>query len=396
MKALFVTHEGFGDSIFRSQVIEHCESMKANGFDFDVLTYETFAKSYGRSLRNLNEYLKRGVLNILLKRAVNIYIPGSFIINLLILARDIRENSESNQYKFIHARADYTAFLCVLLKPLHKLPVVWDCRGDSVDELKYATEKYSSGMRALLYLLLLPKQIIYRRVSSMFSDACVCVSSALRELLRTINPKLSTTVIPCPVPINKFYFSAEQRRKARSAFGVNDDEVLFIYSGSMTGYQAIVEFIWYYKKLLELSKSRLIIATIDMDKARHIFRDVLSDRIIITTVQYDEMNGLYCAADYALMARLPRPLNCVASPTKFGEYCLTGLTVIHNNSIKQVSEFSKILGNGLCLDSLPSVKPSLGLRVEIANKAKNIFGRDFLNLAYFEIYSKLLGKDSLI
>lgn len=393
MKALFITHEGFGDSIFRSQVIEHCESMKANGFDFDVLTYETFTKSFARSLSNLNAYLKGGTLNIFLKRAANIYMPGSSLINLFILARDIQRNLKSNQYKFIHARADYTAFLCVLLKPFHKLPVLWDCRGDSVDELKYATEKYSSSVRALLYLLLMPKQIINRRVSGKYSDACVCVSAALRELLQSINPQLSTTVIPCPVPINKFYFSAEQRLKTRSAFGIRDDEVLFIYSGSMTGYQAIGEFIWYYKKLLKLSNSRLIIATVDMDKAKHIFRDVMSDKIIITTVSYDEMNGLYCAADYALMARLPRPLNYVASPTKFGEYCLTGLTVIHNDSIKQVSEFSKNLENGLCLDDLPSVKPSLGFRTQIANAAKNIFGREFLNLAYLEIYSKLVDKN---
>lgn len=395
MKALFITHEGFGNSIFRSQVIEHCESMMENGFEFDVLTYETFAKSFARSHRNLNEYFKAGRVNILLKKALNIYIPGSSIINLMTLAWDIRRISKKNQYKFIHARADYTAFLCVLLKPFHKLPVVWDCRGDSVDELKYATEKFSFTMRTLLSVLLLPKQIIYRWVSGRFSDACVCVSSALRELLSAINPKLSIAVIPCPVPINKFYFSAEQRRKTRSAFGVNDNEVLFIYSGSMTGYQAIVEFIWYYKKLLELPNSRLIIATVDMDKARDIFRDLLSDRIIITSVQYDEMVGLYCASDYALMARLSRPLNYVASPTKFGEYCLTGLTVIHNDSIKQVSEFSKILGNGLCLDFLPSDKPNLGLRSEVANAAKKIFGRDYLNLAYLEIYSKLVGKDRL-
>lgn len=389
MKALFITHEGFGDSIFRSQVIEHCESMKEHGIDFDVLTYETFKKSSKGSLRNFKEYSKWGKLNILLKNAMNIYMPGSTLFNLLILARDILKNIKSNQYQFIHARADYTAFLCILLKPLHKLPVLWDCRGDSVDELKFSIEKYSVCIRAILQLLLLPKQIIVRRVSSKYADACVCVSEALRSVLLSINPKLTTTVIPCPVPVEKFYFSTEQRCATRNAFGISDDEVFFIYSGSMTGYQSIVEFIWYYEKILKQSNSRLVIATVDMDKAKQFFRDFASDRIIITSVPYDEMNGLYCAADYALMARLPRPLNYVASPTKFGEYCLTGLNVIHNESIKQVSEFSGRLGNGLCLNSIPSVKPDLEARAEIANAARNIFGRSFLNVDYIYIYSKL-------
>ncbi len=390
MKALFVTHEGFGNSIFRSQVIEHCESMNKNGVEFDVLTYETFSKSFEGSLANVKEYLKWGGVNIFFRKAINIYLPASLLINLFILARDILKNTKTNNYKFIHARADYTAFLCILLKPLHKLPVLWDCRGDSVDELKFATEKYSSTIRAILFLLLLPKQIIIRYFASRYSDACVCVSEALRDLLISINPRLWATVIPCPVPVDKFYFSMELRCKVRSFFEVSDEEILFIYSGSMTGYQGIIEFISYYERILKLSNSRLIIATVDMDRAKYIFRNVISDRLIITSVPYDDVNGLYCAADYALMTRLPRSLNYVASPTKFGEYCLAGLNVIHNDSIKQVSEISEFLGNGLPLDPLPSFKPDLELRVDIADSAKNIFGRLSLNFIYANIYSKLI------
>ncbi len=393
MRALFITHEGFGNSIFRSQVIEHCESMRKNGIEFDILTYETFAKSYGSSLANVKEYLKWGEVNISLKKAFNIYIPGSLLINLLILAKDILRHVKSNNYKFIHARADYTAFLCILLKPLHKLPVLWDCRGDSVDELKFATEKYSSGIRATLLLLLVSKQIIIRNFTSRYSDACVCVSEALRDLLISINPRLTATVIPCPVPVDKFYFSLKLRCKVRRLLEVSDNEIIFIYSGSMTGYQGITEFIPQYEKILKLNNSRLIIATVDVDKAKYIFRNVISDRLIITSVPYSDVNGLYCAADYALMTRLSRSLNYVASPTKFGEYCLAGLNVIHNNSIKQVLDFSELLENGLPLDPPPSVKPDFENRKKIADLAKNMFGRLSLNFIYADIYSKFKTTD---
>ena len=56
IEALFITHEGIGNSIFRSQVMEHCESMSGYVYDFDILTYNTFKKTWRTSLSNYKNY----------------------------------------------------------------------------------------------------------------------------------------------------------------------------------------------------------------------------------------------------------------------------------------------------------------------------------------------------
>jgi hypothetical protein len=389
MKALFLTHEGFGDSIFQSQVIEHCESLSALGYDFDVLTYETFQKSWSASSHNLRCYVETGKLRLWLKRAFNIYFPFSTIGNILILARDLVKLCKLHKYKFIHARADYTAFLCVLLKPIHRLPVVWDCRGDSVDELKFSIERFNFFFRLLLWLLFIPRQKIIRYIAAKLSNRSICVSEPLRDLIISICPKIHISVIPCPVPVEKFYFSLSQRLEFRHRMAIFENDLLFIYSGSMTGYQSINNFIHFYEKILSLDSAYLLIATVDIKKAKDILRGMVSDRLLFINAPYKDMNGLYNASDFALMMRTSRSLNYVASPTKYGEYCLSGLKVIHNDAIGQVSRVSNELGNGVPIDELPTQVPDLESRINIAKSARGIFGRDSLNLIYLECYSSL-------
>lgn len=394
--ALFITHEGFGSSIFRSQVIEHCESMRELGYDFDILTYETFKKAWHISLENAKDYRSKTKKEIYLKKAANIYYPGSTFVNLLLLARDLINIKKVNSYKLIHARADYTAFLCILLKPLHKVPVVWDCRGDSVDELQFASEKLSKIFRLFINYFLIPRQRLIKKIASLYCSGCICVSESLYEFVRPINKSYPIEIIPCPVPVNRFYFSNELRLTTRMQLGIAENEDLFIYSGSMTGYQSISNFLWYYTKILELNNSKIIVATIDVEVARQLFQGYDKDRLFISKFTYEEMNNLYCAADFALMTRLHRNLNNVASPTKFGEYCLTGLKVIHNNSIDQVTEFASRIGNGCDLDSWPISKLTTDQRYGIANVAKNIYGRNFLNQSYTTLYDKLCESHSIV
>ena len=389
LKAIFVTHEGFGSSIFQSQVIEHCESFAKLGYNFDILTFEPWKKNRRLSEGNLSTYKKRGTTKVILKRAMNIYFPFSTITNLFLLVCEILRLFRKQEYSFIHARADYTAFLCVLLKPLPKLPVIWDCRGDLVDELEFTVDKFTWFKKIILNVLLVPRQRFIRSIASRYSSSCITVSSALEKKLLSLNPDLLTHVIPCPVPGTKFYFSEERRHMARMDLGLCQDEQMFIYSGSMTGYQSLESFLWYYKKIINLPKSKILIATIDRAKAEHVFRGLDTEKIMIKTVNYDQMNDLYCAADFAIMVREPRPLNFVASPTKFGEYCLTGLTVIHNNSINQVSDYCDLLGNGLDLTIWPPVQKTVKSRKKVAIKSRELYGREYLNIVALECYRNL-------
>ena len=120
---LFVLHEGIGSTIFRSQVLEHVVDMERVGIQMSILTFETFQKARKMSEMNRQRIVdKYKSTKVDLKFGMNIYLPFSTLVNAFLLARHLVLNRK--EFSFIHARADYTAFLCLLTKPIHRLPVL--------------------------------------------------------------------------------------------------------------------------------------------------------------------------------------------------------------------------------------------------------------------------------
>tara|TARA_Y100000385_G_scaffold290653_1_gene364753 strand:- start:1154 stop:2329 length:1176 start_codon:yes stop_codon:yes gene_type:complete len=382
---LFVTHEGIGSSIFRSQVLEHCISMKKLGYNLDILTYEIFSSNWNNSVINLKKYSKLCSIN--LKKAIWIYYPFSELFNLFILIIDLFKSKKT--YHFIHARADYTAFLCIILKPFHHLPVVWDCRGDSVDEMKFSSSKYNLFIRLYFKLLIIPRFKLYRSINKKFANKIVYVSNALKDDISSYKSEKSI-VIPCPVPSKHFGFDKILRQNFRKKLEFEKNHSVYIYSGSMIGYQSIEKYLYFFKSILNNSNNRLIIATVDLEKAKSIFKSILSKNLIFKSIEYEKMNNYYCASDFALLLREPRPLNYVASPTKFGEYCLSGLKVIHNNSIAQVFEITSVLKNGSKISTETIPKLDDNKRELISMNSKQFFSREFSNKSYHKLYNKIL------
>lgn len=390
-KVLFVTHEGCSTAIFRSQVLEHCESLKAKGCEADILTYEMFSSCWSASLAQLSQYNTCSPISIVLKRAMLLYWPGALLINSVLLLRDLINLTKHHQYNAVHARSDYTAFLCIILRPFHRLPVIWDCRGDIPGELNLALSRSGNPLLAIPTLLL----VLYTQVQRFFvahlCDDCITVSSALSELIKGYCSLLDPLVIPCPVPSNRFYFSSSTRISFRNSLNITNTQQLVIYSGSMNGYQAIPSFLWYYKTLLAKPNVVVIVATPDLAQAQTIFYPLTGySNLRIMKFTYDEMSKLYCAADYAVLHRDKLLLNWVSSPTKFGEYCLSGLPVIHNSTIDQVIDVTAHLQNGYPMQpSLPD-RLSDNARAKIAFNALKYYSRSSYDQLYLELYDKII------
>jgi hypothetical protein len=388
-KGLFVLHEGVGSTIFTSQVMEHSLSMRRNGISFAVLTFETFKKERVRSERNLNNIRsKYADVAIELKSAVNIYLPLSTLVNAFLLVKYLLSNR--GKFSFIHARADYTAFLCLLTKPLHRLPVVWDCRGDAVGELKDSLSRRSFLLRATLGAVLVQRQRLIAGVCRWFADGAIFVSGALRSQ----QASLSTTnyaVVPCPVPESKFFYDEMIRREARAKHQIDPSQQVFVYSGSVVAYQGLASQLELYKRLLAVRGNVIFFATSGPEEARAYFHTLPVQAFRIINVSYDQMNEVYNLADFAFMMREPKNLNWVASPTKFGEYCLAGLPVILNDTVQQASENATTLGNHIHIDQVLQAERFPGeRRATVAEAAKAIYSRSASAYKYVRVYANLL------
>lgn len=138
------------------------------------------------------------------------------------------------------------------------------------------------------------------------------------------------------------------------------------------------------------SNNFIIFATVDVIQAKKYFDLKFDHRFIILNIPFDKMNNYYNLADFAILLREDKLLNYVASPTKFGEYCLTGLPVIMNDTIEQSSQYSKELGNYVNWNDFKFNKFNVDQRIEISYKAKFYFSRKELNKQYIELYQSLI------
>lgn len=387
-KALFILHEGISSTIFNSQVLEHAKGMQLLDIKFDILAYDTFKKTWELSNKNLLKFKQSDTdVNIILKKAKNIYYPFSLFYNLILLIVFFMKNKE--KYSFIQSRSDYTTFLCILAKPFHKLPVFWDCRGDSVSELKDSLSRKIMIIKFIgnLYLVNFYRFMVY--VNCKKCDGAIFVSEALLALFKNTIITKNFQIIPCLVSENIFFFDLKLRLRLRDQLNISKDKVVYLYSGSMVAYQSLQKQYELYALLLNDSNNIIIIATSEPNIARDFFKDLHSDRLIITTVNFEEMNSYYNLADFAFLIREEKQLNYVASPTKFGEYCLTGLPVIMNNTVNQAYNFSRIIDNYVSSENINFEAFSDKKRVEVAVNSKQFYSREVLVRKYMSLYKPI-------
>jgi hypothetical protein len=384
-KGLFVLHEGIGSTIFNSQVLEHIDGIQSKGINLDVLCFETIEKNWIISQRNLKlAFESHPRINIILCKGSNIYFPFSIFVNLFLLFKFFKKNR--NNYSFIHSRADYSTFLCLLIKPYHKLSVFWDCRGDSISELKDNLSRKGFLIKNLGYLFLVPRERLIAKINSKYSDGNIFVSSELKKIFFKEECVSNSFVIPCLVSEKKFFFDKNLRSQMRVKYSIEHDHKVYLYSGSMEAYQSVEQQLILYRKILIDRNNFLFILTPDPSKALHYFRTLPQDRLKIFTSSFNEINLYYNLADFAILIRDRKRLNWVASPTKFGEYCLAGLPVLMNDNVEQAFFNGSLIGNYISYLNYWNEPFSDIIRESISIKARKFYSRDFFINNYLKLY----------
>ncbi len=90
--------------------------------------------------------------------------------------------------------------------------------------------------------------------------------------------------------------------------------------------------------------------------------------IRVIEAAYHEVNSYLNAADAGFLLREKNLLNEGASPTKFAEYCLTGLAVIMENTVKDAFDMARTLGNLIELTDLGVHLPIIGFDRSLSRK----------------------------
>jgi hypothetical protein len=149
-------------------------------------------------------------------------------------------------------------------------------------------------------------------------------------------------IIPCT--LNQFYghvdLSAESILNSRKNLGLNEENILFVYSGSLAGWQSFHLLYNFIAPILISNPNYKILFLSDIDSNISKLQSEFTNQVLVKKILPKEVPDYLKVADYGILIREESITNKVASPVKFAEYLACGLYVIITNNLGDYTQFA--------------------------------------------------------
>lgn len=151
-------------------------------------------------------------------------------------------------------------------------------------------------------------------------------------------------VIPCTLSkvFEHVRITEEAVRTAREKLGFADDDIVFVYSGSIAGWQGFDLLAGFMiPRLKESEKVKLLFLSAETQQIRTL-QEEFPGQVVVRQLKPDQVPQYLLAGDYGLLIREQSVTNQVASPVKFAEYLVCGLPVIIGEGLGDFTDFVRI------------------------------------------------------
>ncbi len=372
---LFIITEDLNNGVIKSQVFSHIDFLKKKRISDSTVFFCYWNKIRADlTIKNIQLIQSKYGINIY---PIRIFSP-SFLFSNYLNQRIILENTQklNVDFDYIHARTDLCAVISKKIKERFNSKLIWDCRGYAPAEVDY--EKINFKNIKKFYL-----KMRFNKASKL-ANKVIVVSTKLEKLVKE-QGNINTYKIPSVATRKLFFFDLKKRKKMRKELNFTNSSTVFVYSGSLKSYQMINETISFFRAIYLKNKNCfLIILTNDLDQAK---KNISGKNIIFFSVDQIYVNDYLNASDFAIMIRKKDLTNEVASPTKFSEYCLSGLSVITNSSVIDFYKYKKKINNILELDNFKILKVSNKKRKTIADFYKLKLSRESFSKKIKDLYA---------
>jgi len=290
---------------------------------------------------------------------------------------------EVSENTVFHVRGGSRAlYLREALPPQYRQLLILDeFRGLSSSEFDYTV---GSGVVERIKTFV-KKRHTNRCYSLMHQDKYM-LYTAVSPLLREIESKedgfdINRISVHPNIASADFKFNLEKRIEIRKRLGVSEGQILVVTSSGESGaWQKDLDIIGTLTSkgyiVLNLSQK-----TIDLPN------------VISRFVPHKEMPDYLSACDAALLWRDDVPLNNVACPSKYGEFAVMGLYVIHNKTVDIVTRFIQDNNCGLLVDSPEDIAIPHNLfngqeRLRRSKAGYGLFSIEEVARSYYEILTQ--------
>lgn len=195
-------------------------------------------------------------------------------------------------------------------------------------------------------------------------------------------------IIPCTLnaAFTRLDFSKETIRAARIKMGFQESEIIYVYSGSVAGWQSFNLLNEFMAPVLQRGLHCKLLFLGTKSSELQSLSDRFPEQVFFRHVPPSEVPYLLIGADYGLLIREQSVTNEVASPVKFAEYLSCGLEVLLSDKLGDYSEFVRNRGCGYIIPGEhPAAAPDYTRKKAVRELALRFFTKESLRLNYQSI-----------
>ncbi|HSN60379.1 MAG TPA: glycosyltransferase [Ferruginibacter sp.] len=386
---LFISYDGMTDPLGQSQVIPYLEGLSKHGYNIFLISCEK---------KEVYTQRKEAVQKILDQADIT-WVPLNYtkkppvlstLIDITKLKRAAKKIHLNHTIHMVHTRPGVPALVGLWMKKKFGIKFLNDIREF------YADSRVDGGIWNT-------SNVLYKRIYHFFkqqeeeqvsnSDGIVCLTYAAEKIIKQWPSYKTATplaVIPCSADLQLFdpqNLDEILKENFRVQLGINKDDFIISYLGSIGGWYLTAEMMMFCKRvLINIPHARFLFISPHLHQqiidtaAKY---DVPRDKIISIKAVRNEVPVLLSFSSYSLFFIKPCYSKLSSSPTKHGELMALGIPVITNSGVGDVKDIVKKYQGGYVVDDF-----STGSFDKVIEQMENaIFDKKVIREGAFEYYS---------
>lgn len=353
---LYLSYDGMTDPLGQSQVLPYLKGIAQHGYKVHLVSHEKMTK-FKKGKAHIQEICDNaGIL-----WHPQDYTTGSSLRQTWRQIQRMKKISlylhEKHNFSIVHCRSYIAALSGLSLKRKKGVKFIFDMRGF------WANERVDGkiwNLKNPLYKLIY--YYFKKKEQHFFKEADYTVSLTANgkreikswEIFKNNPPKIK--VIPCCVDLKLFdplKITKEAKEEQRKKLGVESDEYILGYIGSIGTWYMLAEMLDYFKVLKQKQpKARFLFITAENPDSiieMGLEKSISKEDLIVTSALHYEVPINISLFNKSIFFILPAYSKKASSPTKQGEIMAMGIPLICNSGIGDTDAIVRKYNSGLVI-----------------------------------------------
>lgn len=351
---LFISYDGLTDSLGQSQILPYQVGLSKIGYDITILSCE----------KEDNFLKNRAVVQDKTAAAGINWVPTHYSANIPVISPTLNskrlrkkamELAKKEAFDLVHCRSIIPASIGYAVVAKYGGKLVFDIRGFWADERVDGRiwNRKNPIYNYLYHHFKKKERFLFEK-----ADAIVTLTENARNYIsKEFKTKGQFLVVPCCVDFQHFNLNEikeSQIATLRKEFGIEEDDFVLTYVGSLGARYQLTEMLQFFKVLKESrSNSKfLFISKSDTSNIKNEAKEIGIDThsIIITSCEYTEIPNYISIGNASIFFIVTSFSGKAVSPTKQAEVMSLGLPIVANSGLGDTDVILTKTKTGIVVD----------------------------------------------